>query len=375
MEYLLSLRIPVPSDVMLAMFEWPTARTYPTTRFLLDKGGDVHTISETGDTLLHLATTVGPEDDALEFTRFLVQAGCNPSIPNSENETPLHIAARAGYITVIDYYLSLGTSLPPDILLVAVTGWSSTKAQAIRYLVEKGANASAATTDGDTPLHLLSPYDDLECVKILIHAGCDPRTQNLAGETPLHAAARYESISTLNYFLSQGIPLPDDILRISAPSIFRSLISKGVDARCVAANIDMQLLHRAIASHDEEDCLECAKILVGAGWNPSLRNSDGQTPIHIAAKRGHISIIQYLLSQSAPFPSDILLVVIPIGASPDSWVSFIHFLIREGASVTAATSDGDTPLHLALRSNFILDDHDEFKLVWWKVVEIGRAHV
>ena len=369
MEYLLSLRIPVPSDVMLTVFEWSTAHTrYPTTRLLLDKGGDVHTISETGDTLLHLAATVGPEDDALEFTKFLVQAGCNPS-------TPLHIAARKGYVTIIDYYLSLGTSLPSDVLLAAVTGWPSEKAQAIRYLTEKGANASAATTDGDTPLHLLGPHHDhLECVKILIRAGCDPRTQNLAVETPLHAAAKHGSISVLNDFLSQGVPLPDDILRTSPPSMFRSLINKGVDVRCVAANLDMQLLHRAIDPRDsEKDCLEYVKILVGAGWDPSLRNSVGQTPIHIAAKYGYISVIQYLLSQSAPFPSDILLAVNPSDKFLDSSlvVPSIHFLIREGASVIAATADGDTFLHLALRSNRMIDEaYKSQQITWWKVVEI-----
>ena len=374
MEYLLSLRIPVPSDVMLTVFERPTRPTfYPTTRFLLNKGGDVHTISETGDTLLHLAAKLEPEHDALEFTKFLVQAGCNPSISNSQNKTPLHVAARNGYISLIDYYLSLGTSLPPDILFVAVTGWSS---EVIRYLIEQGADASAGTTDGDTPLHLLVTKGGcVESIKILVRIGCDPRAQNLAGETPLHVAARHGSISVLKYFISQGVPLPHDILRTSASSTFRFLISKGVDVRCVAANVDMQLLHRALDFRNEMDCLECAKILVGAGWDPSLRNSVGQTPIHIAARHGHISIIQYLLSQSATLPPDTLLTAIPrnqfLDTSPTGRVPLIRFLIGEGASVNAATPDGDTPLHLVLRSRFILDEDREFEqMELWKVVEI-----
>lgn len=59
----------------------------------------------------------------------------------------------------------------------------------IRYLINRGANGSVATADGNTLLHLLfvggEEMDRLESAKIL-GAGCDPRARNLVGETPLH---------------------------------------------------------------------------------------------------------------------------------------------------------------------------------------------
>lgn len=385
MEYLLSLGVSVPSDTMLTQFErtiFGIPRRYLATRFLLDKGGDVHTTSETGDTLLHLSADHESEHDALEFTKFLVDAGCDPSTTNSRNETPLHIAARRGHITIVDYYLSLGISLPSDIVLAAAAGWASEKAQVVRYLIEKGADASVATTDKDTPLHLLETEgiingnEYLGCIKILMDAGCDPCARNLAGETPMHAAARRGSITVLKFLLLQGVPLPHDILRTSAPSMFRSLISKGADARCVGTNVDMQLMHRALNFGNEEDCLECAKTLVGAGWDPSLKNAAGQTPIHVAARQGHISVIKYLLSQGATLPPDILLA----GLAPSNEFrhrtpkALIRFLICEGADVNAATSDRNTPLHLALPPGLVsgsartLDRSVVSRL--WEVVEI-----
>ncbi|KAH0831165.1 ankyrin repeat-containing domain protein [Lanmaoa asiatica] len=341
MEYLLSLGVSVPSDVMLTQFERFVSHAPQRKR------------------RLHFAAGFQLEHYALEFAKLFVHAGCKPAILNSKRKTPLHVAAKNGYISVVGYFLSLGVSLPPDILLAASTG-SSENIEVIRYLIKKCADASVVATDGDTPLHLLvtegSQDDHLESVRILIDAGCDPRAQNSNNETPMHAAARCRSISVLEYLLAQGVPLPEDILLTSAPSTIRFLAGKGTDVRCVASNVDMQLMHQALDYHDEEDCLECAKILVGAGWNPLLRNSAGETPIHVAVRHGQLSTIKYLLSRcdNASLPSDALLTVVPSDICGN-----------------ATTSSKDTPLHLLLRSKPMLDEHDEYvQTNLWKVVEI-----
>ena len=385
MKYLLSLGISVPSDVMLTQLQrihWPAPSScYPAIHFLLENGGDIHTISENGDTLLHLAATLDPGWNALEIAKFLVHAGCNPCILNSAHETPLHVAARCGYVAFIDYLLSpnISPDLPSDILLAASMGYSK-KAQVMRYLIGKGANASAVTTNGDTALHLLlvsgEEYDQLECLEILIHAGCNPHISNLAGETPLHVAAMCGCVSALQYLLSQGVPLPHDILLSSTSRMMHFFLSEleGIDTRSIAATNDVGQIRRTLDTTREEDSLEHAKIIVGlADWDPSSRKSAGETPIHIAARYGHISTIKYLLSQKVPLPSDILLAAVPSdkGRYTDRTVPLIHFLIHEGAIVNTANSNGDTPLHLALHSMSSLDEHDNSAQRWsWALVEM-----
>ena len=395
MEYLLSLGISVPSDVMLALLEKNAPRRflhpsyYSVVRFLLEQGGDVHTIAKNGDTLLHLAAKMYPEEDALELAKHLVHAGCIPGALNSLQETPLHIAARSGFTSVIKYLLSLETELPPDILLVASTNHSSI-VSLIRYLVQEGASVSATTTDGDTPLHLLLTRGDeddrLECVKILVDAGCDPRAQNSAGETPLHCAARCGYSRILEYLLSLGVLLPHDILLASETlTTLRFFLGKGLDLRCVSADGVTDLMHRVLGLYPrpEGDSVELARILVDAGWDPALKNSAGETTIHVAVRNGDLSALKFFLSQNVPLPSDIPLAAVspPSDVSPGVdassytiWrvVPLTRFLIREGASVNVAASNGDTPLHLAMMRNGDLTTDTYFypHRLSWELVEV-----
>ena len=382
MEYLLSLGISVPSDVMRTQLEGGDLQTqsHYSVRFLLNKGGDVHTVAKNGDTLLHLAAGLGMEQDALELVEYLVHAGCIPHALNSLQETPLHIAARSGFTSIIKYLLSLGTELPPDILLAASNAYPG-RARVISYLVHEGANVSIATTDGNTPLHLLitrgNEDDRLECVGILIDAGCDPRAQNLAGETLLHRAARYGYNSILEYLLSQGVPLPRDTILLASetPTTLRFLVGKGLDLRSVAANDVTELMQRTLNYPWRQDLVEFIRILVDSGWDPALKNSAGETAIHVAARNGHIDAIRVFLSQNVPLPSDIILTAVSPsspGWRTDHAIPLTRFLLREGASVNVAASNGDTPLHLAMMHSFTPDAHIYPCPQWvlWKLVEV-----
>ena len=378
MEYLLSLGIMVLSDAMLTQFEGflHLSGSYITTCFLLDEGGDIHTTAANGDTLLHLAATFYPEYDALELIKYLVHAGCCPSILNSAQETPLHIAARSGYISVIEYLLSLDIPLPRDIVLAASTGKEhSKKAHTIRYVFDKGASVSAVTPDGNTALHLLLAQgnDCLESVKILIDAGCDPCSQNLAGETPLHIAARSAFTTVVEYLLSREVPLPHNILLISAPSTIRFLLEKDIELPSAAASgpgCTGLICHTLRSLHQDSDCQAFVGLLIDSGWDFS-GGLVGETPIHVAAKRGHILTIKYLCLQNVPLPPDVLLAAVDNESQcTHNVVPLVRFLIHGGAPVNITNSNGDTPLHLALRCKSILNEDSRYDhLRSWKVVE------
>lgn len=364
MKYLLTLGISVPSNIILTQFRWDyssnLSRLCSTIRFLCEKGADIHTLAENGNNLLHSIGTVDDEHQSLDLAKFLVGAGCNPRALNSALETPLHSAARKGHIGVVDYLLSLDIPLPPDILLAATSSspYCPIKSHMIRYLIDKGANISVVTADGDSPLHLLlavrdEEYVRLECVRILVEAGCDPRSSNKGGQTPLHNAASCGFVVILKHFLSQGLPLPHDILRASAPKTIRLLLSRGMASISISG--DNELMHRALNSGwDEEDCLECTRILIDAGYKPSLRNASGETPMHIAARSGQSSVMKYLLSQNVPLPADVLLATLAVPPEA-SWraveyrTPLLRLLIREGANINATNPSGDTPLHFAIR--------------------------
>ncbi|KAF8556572.1 ankyrin [Imleria badia] len=108
------------------------------------------------------------------------------------------------------------------------------------------------------------------------------------------------------------------------------------------------------------------------GWDFSLRSSAGETSIYIVAGHGHILTVTFLRSQNIPLLSDILLAALRRDKLAYHAVPLVYFLIREGACVNIADSNGDTPLHLALRCRSILDEcgYRYSHMRSWKAVEI-----
>lgn len=49
--------------------------------------------------------------------------------------------------------------------------------------------------------------------------------------------------------------------------------------------------------------LDEVKRLLESGLDPSLKDSEGMTPLHFAADRGHIEILRVLLRSGAPVDS------------------------------------------------------------------------
>lgn len=88
--------------------------------------------------------------------------------------------------------------------------------EALRYLLEKGANPNWTNEFGKTALMYAAQYNQLESASILIAHGADPNaptvlpsdncgyTISTTGMTPLHYATRYASANLVNLLLKSG---------------------------------------------------------------------------------------------------------------------------------------------------------------------------
>lgn len=69
----------------------------------------------TGDNLIHKVITsnnnLKKEFNRLNVIKFLVQNGVNPDKPNKENQTPIHLACKEQYETIVDYLISINVDL------------------------------------------------------------------------------------------------------------------------------------------------------------------------------------------------------------------------------------------------------------------------
>ena len=368
-RYLLTLgTAPLPPDLFVTLDGFCQWLGQSRIRFLVENGVNVLANASNGNSLFHtVLQCLYDENEALGAVILLVSYGCNPLEANSRGNTPLHVAVRRGYISVARYFLTLGASLPPDLLVASsrdLLCWST--APMIRFLVENGVDVFAHSADGASVLHIaLQSFGDesvaFEAVKLLVGYGCDPLEADFRGITPLYIAVERGYISVARYLLTRGTPLPPDLLVIAgtAPMI-RFLVENGANALSRNSNGD-SMLHIALwSSYDDNGSLEAAKLLVSYGCNPLEANSHGNTPLHVAVERGHVSAAQYLLSVGAPLPPDILITLKDYGWDQNR-TPMIRFLVENGADVLARASNGDSLLHTALRC--LYDDNEVFQAV------------
>ena len=84
--------------------------------------------------------------------------------------------------------------IAPDL----VTTIRDADAQAVRKLIDNGADVNARDPEGNTPLMLASFYANSECVELLTYNGAEVNAANKAGATALiRAATNYEKARLL----------------------------------------------------------------------------------------------------------------------------------------------------------------------------------
>ena len=273
--YLLSQHVPLPPDILLFQIPEPDTPSLvkshlpmaPTILFLISKDVDMNVLSADGSTPMHLllANPTIEADERLRCTKVLIDAGCNPCLPNAFGETAFDVAARDGLLPVVEYLFSLNF-LPSPTVLLSVSSSTHVADATIKFLINNGSDIHVSDANGDTVLHLSMMADveevqHLRRIKIFINAGCDARACNIAGETPFHVAAKQRLISVMEYLIFAGISIPPDIMlaalkfqydsRSCYPTI-RFLLERGCDASIVTEDGD-SLLHLAAMLYAEEE--------------------------------------------------------------------------------------------------------------------------
>ena len=91
-------------------------------------------------------------------------------------------------------------------------------------------------------------------------------------------------------------------------------------------------------------------LLKKGGADPSLQTVNGVTPLHLACRRGNLSIVELLLKQpsvNVDAKDKSLLTPLHLAAS-QGHEQVVNMLLQKGADVFSVAADRTTPLHVAI---------------------------
>ena len=184
--------------------------------------------------------------------------------------------------------------------------------EAVRSLLNGGADPDGAHGDGMTGLHWAARNGDLETAELLLGAGADLTAVTRVGaHTPLHVAAT-----------------------AADPSVVQALLEGGADPNAVTTT-DTGPLHFAAASGNRA----VVRALIAAGADVNAKELRwGQTPLMFAAAGNRVDAITTLLESGAD--PRVTATVVDIAARGDADTAES----RSRRERVAATRDGREPV-------------------------------
>ena len=243
--------------------------------------------------------------------------------------------------------------------------------QSIQALLKQGADIHAddQRAYGGTALHYAAKKGHLKVVNLLIKHGADINRGNWQYDrTPLIVAAKERQLPAVNLLLDHGA----DINAVEAfenytalmvavgnghLAMVQTLLGKGADAS-VRDQSGRTVLHIGSTKSKPHQMI---KMLLdhGADVNVNLQDVRGQTPLSIAAYRGHSSIVaMYLKLGANPNTKEKKKHNTPLHLVAAGGIHYAQFtkimenLIRHGANVDAQNKEGTTPLMLSSQNGY-----------------------
>ena len=251
-------------------------------RLLLDHGADVHIRDKNENNALHIAAVHGH----LEIARMLLALNLDVNARNDHGMTPLYSA------------LQTSRKAEPDVL---------------RLLLDHGADIHLPVHDRCcwSALHLAAKSENPEIVQMILERNPEVEARDGQGETPLLTASSGGNPAVVQLLLDHGAdPHARDDRGKTALDKAGTL---GVSQMLVKLNVSQTCAFLGAADSGDPEQMQ---LLLDYGASPDVRSDHGDTPLHLAAFRGRLGAVRFLV-------------------------------LEANADVNAQDCEGTTPLHMA----------------------------
>lgn len=160
---------------------------------------------------------------------------------------------------------------------------------AVRHLLDEGANLATKTEDGVSPLHLAISNHDISMIQLLIEKGADLEAESPNGCKPLYTAVQSSNIEMVELLLKFN-PNVEALNPKSGKTAFQQAILEDGNTAIAEllldnrADIDARLPngYTALFSAVEKEKLDIVNFLLRHGANKKIKLENGQTVLDLA---------------------------------------------------------------------------------------------
>ncbi|XP_026178406.1 ankyrin repeat and death domain-containing protein 1B [Mastacembelus armatus] len=234
--------------------------------------------------------------------------------------------------------------------------------EAVQLLLQRRVKVEQKDKYGVAPIHLAAWFGSLEILKLLVQAGAENKVENEEGLNIIHCAAINNHTEIVEY-------------------IINDLQMKELDK-------EDQSGHRSFALAAEHGCVEMLEMLMEPYKMATMKpNKRGETPLHLAARNGHLDAVQLLLQsfdtrdevnmdgETALYQAadngqeECVLVLLQAGCDPNILTtaqcsalhpvsergdtSLVQLLLEYKANPDFQNQNLEAPLHLAVKNSHI----------------------
>jgi ankyrin repeat protein len=221
-------------------------------------------------------------------------------------------------------------------------------ADALRELLHGKAKVDAAARNGKSPLHLAAAAGNLEIIRLLAEAGSALDRKDEAGLTPVQQAAREGHPEVVRFLAGRGCAIPD--VQVAASTGRADLVQGFLRADAAAVKQKSKSGQTPLHLAARAGHVKVVGPVLTAGLAVDARDEEGLTALHVAAASGSDAVARELLRRKA----DVRAAIGESGIEPlhlaaaNGHVKAAEALLDAKAAVGAAVKETKvTPLHLA----------------------------